>query len=102
MHVKSELRLPARVAPYLDAIHEKRAAGWTWNNILAALGWENCTPRAIAQAVKHCRWAVEQLPLPAAPHSPSTPPPQDKATEQFIRPLAPSTRINLDDPANQL
>jgi len=60
---ESAMRLTARVAPYLDAIKQKRAAGWRWKDIKLALGFA-CSDHALAQAVKRCRWVAEQKPLP--------------------------------------
>lgn len=58
-----QLRVSAAVAPYIDAIKEKRAAGWRWADIRKALNVD-CTDRGFGQAVRRCRWKAEQLPLP--------------------------------------
>ncbi len=104
--MEEKLRLTARVAPYLNVIGEKRRAGWTWGNIKDALGGLNCTPHGLAQAVKNCRWVVEQLPLPGGPAAVVQPQP---AVQQSAQPAQPaqqgskkSNRIDLEDPANQL
>ncbi|WP_215878569.1 hypothetical protein, partial [Acidithiobacillus ferridurans] len=60
-----KLRITAAVAPYLDAVAEKRAAGWRWGDIRRAMGIE-CTDHALAQAFAKCRWRAEQMPLPDA------------------------------------
>jgi hypothetical protein len=53
----------ARVAPYLDAIRAKRAAGWPWAAIKAAMGLD-CPDHTLGSAVRNCRWKTEQLPFP--------------------------------------
>ena len=58
-----ELRLSAAVAPYLDAIAEKRKAGWRWRDIRDALNL-SCSDRTLAQAVRRCIWKAPQIALP--------------------------------------
>lgn len=58
-----QLRLSATIAPYVDAINEKRSAGWRWADIRKVLSLE-CTDRALGQAVRRCKWQAQQLPLP--------------------------------------
>jgi hypothetical protein len=60
---ESAMRLTARVAPYIDAIKQKRAAGWRWKDVTLALGFA-CSEHSLAQAVKGCKWAAEQRSLP--------------------------------------
>lgn len=67
---ESKLRLTARVAPFICAIQEKRAAGWKWSDIREALGF-TCTDHALSQAVKACKWTAAQQPLPETKPSPA-------------------------------
>ena len=55
-------RMTARVAPYLQAIVQARKAGLTWADIGRLLGIEKAD--ALRQAVKQCKWVIEQQPLP--------------------------------------
>lgn len=55
----------ARVAPYLDAIRQARTGGWGWREIAARVA-PGATADAVRAAVKTCRYAVEQMPLPEA------------------------------------
>ena len=62
---ESAMRLTARVAPYIDAIKQKRAAGWRWKDVTLALGFA-CSDHSLAQAVKSCKWVAEQREIPNA------------------------------------
>lgn len=55
----------ARVAPYLDAIRQARTGGWGWREIAARVA-PGATADAVRAAVKTCRYAGEQMPLPEA------------------------------------
>ncbi len=56
-------RMTARVAPYLSAINEARAAGLTWGDVAARLGAPGQAAR-VRWAVLHCRYTADQMPLP--------------------------------------
>lgn len=58
-------KVTGRVAPYLDAIRAARAGGWSWREIAARVA-PGKNPAAVRAAVRACRYAVEQMPLPAA------------------------------------
>ncbi len=70
-------RLTARVAPYLEAIAEARAAGLTWADIGHVF---QVKARRLQWAVKHCRYTAEQRPLPE-PEAPAAKP-APRATAQ--------------------
>lgn len=55
-------RVTARIAPYIEAIKKAREAGLTWSDIASVMGIEN--PDRVRWAVGHCRYQVEQMPLP--------------------------------------
>ena len=55
-------RATAQVAPYLEAITQAREAGLTWGDIAARIGIES--PDRVRWAAGHCRYKVEQIPLP--------------------------------------
>ena len=76
----------ARVAPYLDAIRAKRAAGWPWAAIRAALGLD-CSDNTLGSAVRTCRWNTEQLPFPDRENGDK--PQKEKRSEP---PIAPQKR----------
>lgn len=69
-------RLRAQVAPYIEAIKKERKKGGTWGDIGEVLGM---TAKQVRLAVKHCRYQVEQVPLPEPEPAPPSAPAAAKA-----------------------
>jgi len=99
---ESAMRLTARVAPYIEAIKQKRAAGWRWKDIKLALGFA-CSDHALAQAVRRCKWVAEQRALlePAARSAPTvaktTTVPQARPAIRSLPPGASQDSADLSD-----
>lgn len=86
-------RLRAQVAPHIDAIKKARKEGGTWAEIGELLGMSAKQARL---AVKFCRYAVEQAPLPeptparpvaAVATAPQGPRPAGQSNKDFLASL---------------